>query len=226
MRAPVRPTVRAVGDRLRPLWNFDDLESSERRLRAELDKETADSGRAEVLTQIARVHGLRDQFAQGEAVIKEAEALADEDTAARIRIDLERGRLLRSGGEPAAAFPLFRSAFEAAVSAGEQFLAADAVHMAALAAPDREAKLAWTQRGIDFARASSDRQVSYWLGPLFNNLGVEYAEAGDHEAALDAFQRALEVRLRYPEMPEAIDFARESVAEALRALGREGDAAS
>ncbi|HET7466407.1 MAG TPA: tetratricopeptide repeat protein [Candidatus Dormibacteraeota bacterium] len=209
-----------MGDRLRKLWDFDDLEATGARLRAQLDAETDDGGRAEVLTQLARLQGLRDEFRAGEAVLRRAERLAGSSAPARIRIDLERGRLLRSAGDPVAAMPLFVAAFDGAMTAGEQFLAADAAHMAAIAAPDRAGKLEWTQRGIEIAEASADRDVAYWLGPLFNNLGVEYAESGDREAALDAFQRALEVRLRYPENPQAIQWARESVEEARRALGR------
>ncbi len=66
--------------------------------------------------------------------------------------------------------------------------------------------------------------MSYWLGPLYNNLGVDHAEAGEQEAALAAFQRALEERLRHPENPQAIHWAKESVAEALQALGRDEEA--
>ena len=209
-----------MSDRLRRLWDFDDLEATGARLRDQLDAETDDGGRAEVLTQLARLQGLRNEFRAGEAVLRRAERLAGKSATARIRIDLERGRLLRSGGDPTAAMPLFVSAFDAAVTAGEEFLAADAAHMAAIAAPDRAAKLDWTQRGLGIAEASTDRDVAYWLGPLLNNLGVEYAESGEHEAALDAFQRALEARLRYPGNPQAIKWARESVEEARRALGR------
>jgi len=46
----------------------------------------------------------------------------------------------------------------------------------------------------------------------------EYAEAGDHQAALDAFERALESRLLYPENVQATQWARESVEEARTAL--------
>ncbi len=53
-----------------------------------------------------------------------------------------------------------------------------------------------------------------------NNLGWEYFDAGEHEQALDAFERALDVRLRDPENAAAIEHAREAVAEALKALGR------
>ena len=209
-----------MGDRLRALWDFDDLEATDGRLRRQLASEPDDAGRAEVLTQLARVQGLRENFAQGEALIVEAERLAGSSATARIRIDLERGRLLRSGGDQAAALPLFVAAYDAAMSAREEFLAADAAHMAALAAPDRASKLAWTKQGIDIAEATSDRDVAYWLGPLLNNLGVAYAESGEHEAALEAFERALEARLRFPENPEAITLARESVEEARQALGR------
>ena len=211
-------------DRLRGLWNFDDLDGTEQCLHAQLDQETTDSGRAELLTQLARVEGLRQSFDEGEELIGQAEALAGDSVQARIRIDLERGRLLRSDGDAIAAMPLFETAFNAALEADEQFMAVDAAHMCAIAAPDRVSRQAWTQRGIDIAQASPDRNVSYWLGPLYNNLGVDHAEAGEHDAALDAFKRALEVRLRYPENPPAIQWAKESVAEQLRALGRDEEA--
>ncbi|MDH3307891.1 MAG: hypothetical protein OEO77_10275, partial [Acidimicrobiia bacterium] len=46
-------------DWLRDLWDFGDLEGTEHRLRARLDAETTDGARSEVLTQLARVEGLR-----------------------------------------------------------------------------------------------------------------------------------------------------------------------
>ena len=208
-----------MGDRLRKLWDFDHLEATEARLRDQMKVESHDDGRAEVLTQLARVRALQDDFSDGELLLMEAERLAGDSAAARIRIDLERGRLLRSSGDAPAALPLFVRAYEAALSAGEQFMAADSAHMAALGAPDRATKLEWTQRGIAIAEASEDRDVTYWLGPLLNNLGVEYAENGEHEAALAAFERALQARLSYPENPQAIEWARESVDEERRTLG-------
>ncbi len=156
-----------MGDRLRPLWDFDDLDATEKRFHSQLEDESSDSGRAEVLTQLARVHGLRDQFAEGNRLLDEAEALGGRSVVARIRIQLERGRLLRSSHDVPGALPLFESAFEIAQEAGEQFLAADAAHMAALAAPDRLGLLAWTEKGTRIAESSSDPQVYYWLGPIF-----------------------------------------------------------
>jgi tetratricopeptide (TPR) repeat protein len=213
-----------VGDRLRPLWDFDDVDASEHRLEEQLQRESSGSGRAEVLTQLARVQGLRGMFAEGDALIDQAQALADASPVAHARIQLERGRLRNSEGSAGTALPLFEAAYAIADQSGEQFLAADAAHMAAIASPDRKGKLEWTDRGIRLASDSSDRDVAYWLGPLYNNLGWEYQDAGEHEAALGAFKKALEARLRYPEMPALIDHAKEAVAEALRALGREEEA--
>ncbi len=209
-------------DRLRPLWDFDDLDASEERLRAQLSAEASDGGRAEVLTQLARVEGLRGEFAAGEQLLAEAKTLAGVSAVAAVRIDLERGRLYRSSGDREAALPLFESAFARALDTREWLIAADAAHMAALAAPDREGFIAWTQRGIALAEEHTDAE--YWLGPLLNNLGWEYYEAGEHEAALDAFERALRARERDPANRPAIEIARYALGKALRALGRSEEA--
>jgi tetratricopeptide (TPR) repeat protein len=201
-------------DRLRALWDFDDLAATEQRLRARLDEETSDSGRAEVLTQLARVHSLQDDFDGCEQLLQEAEALTDTGIAG-VRIDLERGRKLRSSGDGVAASRLFERAHTNALELGDGYLAGDAAHMVAISMPDR--MLEWTQRGLELAE--SEPAASYWAGPLLNNLGWHYFEAGEHEAALEAFERALEVRRRDPDNAIAIQWAQEAVDEARKALG-------
>ena len=211
-----------MNDRLRPLWDFDDLETTEKRLREQLDAETTDAGRAEVLTQLARVEGLRDRFDAGDELVDEAVMLAGGDEAARARIDLERGRLRRSSGDPDAARPLFISAFDVASQAGQTFIAADAAHMAALVADGRDGFVEWTRRGI--ALAESDEGARHWLGPLHNNLGWEYYEAGDYEQALDAFERQLVAREADDDPQQVIEISRYAIGKALRALGRSDEA--
>lgn len=211
-----------MDDRLRPLWDFDDLDLSSERLNAQLEVEESDAGRAEVMTQLARVAGLRGDFELGDAWIDDAGRLATGSDVALARIDLERGRLRRSSGDREAALPLFESAFTVAVAAGQQFIAADAAHMAALAAPDRDAFLAWTERGVELAEAS--QSARYWIGPLLNNLGWEHFEAGELDLALDAFERALAARLDDPDNGSAIALARYAAGKALRTLDRTDEA--
>lgn len=213
-----------MGDRLRPLWDFDDLDATHGRFDAQLGEEATDAGRAEVLTQLARVEGLRGRFGEAHALLAEAGALAGESSAARARVLLERGRVLRSAGEIAEAHSLFADALATALEAGEEFVAVDAAHMAAIAAPDRDDAVHWTERGIELAEGSSDEETRYWLGPLLNNVGWAHFEAGDHARALEAFERALLAREHRPQEPYAIEIARYAVARGLRALGRAAEA--
>jgi tetratricopeptide (TPR) repeat protein len=207
-----------MADRLRPLWDFEDLDGSEERLRAQLEREASDGGRAEVLTQLARVEALRDDFAASARLLDEARALAGMSPVATVRVDLEHGRMLRSGGDPEAAFPFFQSAFERALAAGEHYLAGDAAHMCAIAGTDRGRMEEWTRRGLELVEGEPG--AAYWAGPLLNNLGWAYYEAGEYERALETFERALDARKRDPDNQIAIVWAQEAIGETLKALGR------
>ena len=213
-----------MSDRFRELWDFDDIDGSERRLRAQLQREGTSAGRAEALTQLARVESLRGDFDGCERLLRQAEELiASRDApVARIRIGLERGRKLRSGGDASASVPLFEAAYARACACGEFFLAGDAAHMVAIADPALMEE--WTQRGLELAVREPD--ASYWAGPLLNNVAWSRLEAGDHERALEVFERALAARERDPRDDVGIAWARYGVAEALRSLGREDEAES
>jgi tetratricopeptide (TPR) repeat protein len=208
-----------VDDPLRALWDFSDLDVTERRFREQLTREPDDGGRAEVLTQLARVQGLRGRFDEGHRLLDEAAAT----DGAAARVALERGRLLRSSGDGDDAFLLFEEAYRLALAGGEGFVAGDAAHMAALSARGLSGMVSWTQRGIELAEANPGAE--YWLGPLLNNLGWAYYGAGDYDAALEAFERALAARERYPEQASEIEIARYAVGKTLRALGQAEEAA-
>jgi tetratricopeptide (TPR) repeat protein len=209
-------------DRLRPLWSFDDLDATEQRFRAQLEREDSGPGRAEVLTQLARVEGLRGSFDRCAALLEEAEPLAGSSAAANVRLELEHGRMLRSSGDRAAALPLFRSAFAHAVQSREHYLAGDAAHMCALAADDRRTMEEWTQRGLDLAEREPD--ASYWAGPLLNNLGWAYFDDARFDAALEVFERALQARDRDRGNVEGVVWAQYAVGRTLRMLDRPRDA--
>ena len=205
-----------MGDRLRALWDFNDLDLSEERFRAQLEQEPTDAGRAEVLTQLARIEGLRDRFDECDVLLDEAEALGGAET----RVLLERGRRRRSSGDPSLGVSEFESAFELARVRGEDVLAVDAAHMLAIVG-DSEA---WTARAVEIAAPSDDPGVRYWLGPLYNNIGWSRYEAGDAAGALEAFELALASRELDDPRPYPREQARYAVAKALRALGRADDA--
>jgi tetratricopeptide (TPR) repeat protein len=207
-----------VGDRLRPLWDFDDLDASESRFRVQLEQETTDAGRAEVVSQLARVEGLRANYERCDVLLDEAEAIG----GAEVRVLLERGRRARSSGQPGAGQAQFEQAFELARASGEDVLAVDAAHMIAIV-DDQEA---WTARGVEIAASSDDPGVRYWLGPLYNNVGWSRYEAGDAAGALDAFELALASRERDDPRPYAIASARYAVGKALRTVGRADEAAA
>jgi tetratricopeptide (TPR) repeat protein len=207
-------------DELRGMWDFADLPATERRFRARLAEPITDADRAEVLTQLARVEGLRGDFAAGHQLLADAEALADADSAGRVRVLLERGRLLRSSGAAPEALPLFAAAFVLAGHRGDEYLAADAAHMAALVDGTEE----WTQRGVELAQKSADPQVRSWIGPLLNNLGWAHFEGGRFENALHSFRQALAAREQTGEGHE-VEIARYAVARTLRLLDRPAEAA-
>ncbi|MBA2740418.1 MAG: tetratricopeptide repeat protein [Actinobacteria bacterium] len=213
-----------MSDDLRPLWDFDDLDATERLFEVRLESEPDEGVRAEILTQLARVAGLRGDFDTGERLLREAEALAAASPRARMRVELERGRLRRSSGNSAAALPFFVKAYEQAIAQDEHFIAADAAHMAALAA-EHEDRHRWTERGIEVAESGTE-EARYWLGPLLNNLGWDLYETNEYEQALSAFERALAHREETPEDGQAVAIARYAAAKAKQALNRHDEAAS
>jgi tetratricopeptide (TPR) repeat protein len=205
-------------DRLRSLWDFSDLDASERRLRAALAAEGDDSGRAEVMTQLARIDGLRGRYPDGQRLVADAEALAGEDDVVRARVLLERGRLLRLSGDLAAALPLFEEAFESALRAHQDFIAADAAHMAALAGD----MVTWTQRGVELGEASP--AAAPWIAMLLSNLGWWRLQRGEYAEALAAYQGSLAAHTRNGDKPYLREVARCGVAKSLRGLRRADEA--
>jgi hypothetical protein len=106
------------------LWDAADPKSTEQRLRgADTNRFMLPADRAELATQIARVLGLQERFAEACAVLDgidpdkfDTADKPDGGAIVRVRLALERGRLHRTSGSPAAAV---RFLGEAAQLAGE-----------------------------------------------------------------------------------------------------------
>lgn len=186
-----------MAEPLRDLWDFTDPVGSEQRFR-DLAATAPEPARTCALTQVARALGLQEGYAEGHAV-------------------LERGRLLRSAGDEAAARPLFVCAATDAGHSGLEELHVDALHMAALVAAPAE-RLEAHRVALAWARAASDPAARDWAASLLHNIGMVHADSDDHAAALAAFEEALEARLRMGD-PARTRVARWMVAWSLRHLG-------
>jgi tetratricopeptide (TPR) repeat protein len=201
-------------DRLRPLWDSTDLDSSEARFRSALVAENTDAGRAEVLTQLARVELKRGLPDQAHSLLDEAESLAADVPVVRARLLLERGRVTRHFGDNEEAKRLLEQAVDAALAADEPFIAADAAHSRALAGDMVE----WTNRGLDLTEHYAG--AAYWRGTLLINLGEWQWEHGDAAGALESFKAALAAREQDGRNPGQLEYARCAIARSLRRLGR------
>jgi len=207
------------------LWDFDEPAASEGRFRSAIaaavaahDEPAADEAR----TQLARALGLQRRFVDGHLVLDGVDVAHPAEDRIRVRVRLERGRLFRSSGDPAAAVAPFEAAWNLARTLGEDGLAVDAAHMLALVdAPPGES--AWHARALELADTSPQAAARRWRGSLWNNIGWARFEAGDVTGAHAAFETALAAR-REQGKPKETRVAEWCIARCLRALGRVGEA--
>jgi tetratricopeptide (TPR) repeat protein len=213
-------------ERLDDLWDFADPAASERRLREESAASTG-ADRAVLLTQVARALGLQGRYEDAAGLLEDIEAALtlpdftqDERTELRVRTALERGRVLNSAGKPAPAVVQFARAAGLAAGARLDFLAADALHMLAIADPARAGN--WTRRGLATALAAPDPRTQRWAVALHGNLGWTLHDAGDHDGALLAFREALREARRVG-TADQVRWCEEGLAAAEEALRAQAD---
>ena len=209
-----------------PIWNFGDPAASEARFRGILPAARASGDGAylcELLTQIARAQGLRQEFDGALRTLDEAEAMLRPEWArARTFCLLERGRTLNSSLRKDEAMPLFLEAWDEARAASLDGLAVDAAHMVAIAGTP-EQSFEWNRRAIAFAEGSADPSAQGWLGSLCNNAGWDFHKAGRYGEALPLFEKALRFR-EERKQAAGVFVARWCVARCLRSLGRAAEA--
>ena len=199
-------------------WEYSDPAASEARFRSALSGATPDE-RLELLTQVARTHSLRGQFGDAHALLDEIEwQLGDAAAAPRTRYLLERGRTFNSSGDRARAAGLFRQAWDTASAARLDGLAVDAAHMLAIVEPPASAA-AWTQRGVELARASNDAKARALMPALLNNHAWNLHDDGRYDDALLAFREAELAWHATGKQPQG-RLATWSVARCLRSLQR------
>lgn len=196
------------------LWDFSDPAASEAAFRRALDDPAFDAAeRSELSTQLGRAIGLQGRFEEADALLDAIDST--EDPTIGLRVLLERGRVLNSSGHAAMAVPLFEQAAELGEHLGEEFLAADAFHMLAIA-DDAHAE-SWARAGIEYARSSHSPRTQRWCAALHGNLGWMFLDAGEPHRALVEFQLAEQWAERVG-APAQAEWAREGIA-ACRAVG-------
>jgi tetratricopeptide (TPR) repeat protein len=201
------------------LWDFDDPGGSETRFRAAAEAAEG-SERLVLLTQVARCLGFQERYAEAHDLLDDLDLDASPEVA--VRVALERGRLLNSAGDAAAALPFFRAAVEAAEAAGLEALAIDGLHMVAIASPAAE-RLRINEEALVRARAAGEPEARNWDASLLNNIGMCHVDAGDLEAALTTFEDALAALRRIGD-DGRIRIGRWMVAWVLRLQGRTAEA--
>ena len=216
-------------------WNFEDPVATYDVMTAAADGAPAESAEHVIWrTQAARALGLQRRLDEAAALLDAAAEMAaaelpegtDETLHANARIAIERGRVLNSAGDPAAARSYFERALDAADEAGSDGLVVDALHMLAIVAgkvDSPEAARQLNEQAIERADVSDDPDARRWRASLLNNLGWDLHDAGSYDDALLIFEQALAVR-REERNPEATRIASWSVARTLRSLERYDDA--
>ena len=202
------------------LWNFGDPAATEAAFQKLLPLAEA-SGDASYLlqlrTQIARTFSLRRQFDECNAILDSVEQeLSPDLVLVQVRLLLERGRSFNSAGSPERALPLFIEAYHLADSIQALRFAIDAVHMIAIAEPDKRRQIEWNLRGIAMVEANPEQKA--WLWALYNNVGDAYAEISEWQTAHSIYQKLLKLQTELKGKPDI--HTKKDDARALRHLGR------
>ncbi|MCL4197648.1 MAG: tetratricopeptide repeat protein [Phycisphaerales bacterium] len=205
----------------RPLWDFADPAASEQRFREECERLEAAGQRdeaAECRTQIARALGLQRRFNEADQLLNDIERAGEWPDHVRVRVLLERGRVLNSSRRSDEARPFFERACDLASSIGEDDLAVDAAHMIAIVCAGEEA-MEWNIKALAMAERSACPRARQWGGSLHNNLGWSLHALNRYGEALSHFEAAMAARVEQGAADEVL-VARWCVARCLRSLGR------
>jgi cytosine deaminase len=215
--------VQAQGSDNRPLdpglldalWDFDDPAVSEQRFRGRIAyADLAAVATQELATQLARALGMQGRFEEASEIL---DSLTSQHPVVLARMSLERGRLRHSVGDRPAAVSHFAAGLDHARAVGDDFLAADAAHMLAIA--DERNAGEWVRVGLAIIDSTTDARARRWRGPLHNNLGWTLHDRGDHDEALEQFRLA-QAAFERGGTAAQVNNARWAVARCLRALGR------
>jgi tetratricopeptide (TPR) repeat protein len=205
-------------------WEYSDPAKSEARFREALGAAKGDE-RLELLTQVARTFSLRKDFDTAHALLDEVEKqLAGAGPRPRVRYLLERGRTFNSAGRRDSAREHFERAWALGRESGEEGLAVDAAHMVAITHSGTLDGIAWNQKALAMARGSKFAKARALVPAMYNNMAWDLHDLKRYDEALPAFRSALDEWTKRGQ-PRQIQVAKWSVAQCLRSLKRDAEAA-
>jgi tetratricopeptide (TPR) repeat protein len=161
-------------------------------VKAEVDLNNSDMTEAQ--SMIARTYLVEDEIDTGYQWLHKAEKLADDhEPLGWSRYQLVRGRFLWRKKQLDEATDLFKELYDYCANHKLHDRAVDAAHMVAITGSHEE-QVEWAKKGIKEAEVGD---VTGWLGPLWNNLGVTYEEMEQFDSSLEAYMKAREYHHKY-----------------------------
>jgi len=206
-------------------WEYSDPTASEARFREALGAAKGDE-RLEIVTQLARTFSLRKDFATAHGMLDDVERQLDgAGPRPRLRYLLERGRTFNSAGEREKARAHFLRAWALGQESEEEGLAVDAAHMVAITHSGSPEAIEWNQKGLALARKSKFAKAQALIPAMYNNMAWDLHDLKRYDEALPMFQSALEEWTKRGK-PRQIQVAKSSVAQCLRSMKRDEEAAA
>lgn len=180
------PEIDALWDAQRPAW-------SESRLR-DLLEQADDAGldyRLQLQTQIARALGLQRRYTDALNLLDQVAAhLPPEPCTARVRYQLERGRIFAQTFEFSRAMSYLQAALLQADRLKQGVYAVEAAQLLSQVAPERE-RLGWQLEALRLAEKSPDQQMLVLTDALYTQIGTAYQQKGEPARALEMFEKSL-----------------------------------
>jgi tetratricopeptide (TPR) repeat protein len=207
-------------------WQSESLEESESQILSKLPPNWATewtSQSVELLTQLARVQGLRGNLPMARATLDQARQMIatstkDLDPKVEVRWLLEQGRMLCLGMSPVKAQDMFDQAWTQANKKGLTFFAIDAALMQSTIRPPKFQN-EWLLKAFALAESSTDPQARLWLSQLLFLQGWHAFDFRQFEKALEFFDKAM-AQPRPLEEPWKVMAFQWSRARTMRALGQ------
>jgi tetratricopeptide (TPR) repeat protein len=188
----------AIADDLFKQQQYEKALNIYRQAAVESEKEKNNSNLVEALSQTARCFIATNKLQDGREWLDQAAQKADRNEpkgwsrflSVRGRLEWKEEAALKKEVAPEAsqAAATFQELYDYCLAYDFYERAIDAANMMSIVGR-QEARIEWGLKGID---AAEKGKLESWLAPLWNNLGWNYEDMGDHGKALNALIKARE----------------------------------